>query len=474
MERYMSETGPVAHPYMANSVPAIKQEMLAEAGAATIEELFEQIPSDHRLKRPMELPRQLRSEVELRRHLQGLLVKNSSCEENLSFLGGGCWQHYVPAICDEMVGRAEFATPVLGTPSSEHGRNQTQFEFSSLAGELINMDYVGLPVYSWACAGGHAIRMASRLNGRSEVLIPRSIAPDRLSVIRNYCEPVEMASHIDVTLVDYDAETGQLDLADLRRKLSERTAAIYFDNPNFLGLIESNGGEISELAHQHGAEVVVGVDPSSLGVLRAPADYGADIVAATMQPLGVHMNCGGGSAGFIASRDEERYVREYPTLVMTIAPTSEPGEHGFGNVLVEQTSYGSRDQGKDWTGNSTYLWTVAGAVYMSLMGPAGFRELGQLILQRSHYAARALDALPGVRVTFPNGFFKEFVVNFDKTGRTVSEINARLRRHGIFGGKDLSADFPELGQAALYCITEVHSQTDIDRLIEALREETMR
>lgn len=470
----MSQVAPHAHPYMSNSAPAVKEELLSGASVSDVEELFEQIPVDHRLSRPLELPRQLSSEIELRRHLQDLLEKNSSCETNLSFLGAGCWPHYVPAICDEMVGRAEFATPVLGTPPSEHGRNQAQFEFCSLIGELIEMEYVGLPVYSWGCAAGHAIRMASRLNGRSEVLVPRSIDPERLSVIRNYCEPIEMAGHIDVTLVDYDATTGQIDRTDLERKLSDRTTAVYFDSPSYLGVIEAAGEDVARMAHEAGAEVVVGVDPISLGVLRAPADYGADIVAGTMQPLGVHMNCGGGSGGFIASRDEERYVREYPTLVMTIAPTTQPGEHGFGNVLVEQTSYGSRDQGKDWTGNSTYLWTIANAVYMSLMGPTGMREIGELIMQRSHYAARSLDALDGLAVTYPQGFFKEFVVNFDASGKTVSQVNAALRKHGIFGGKDLSADFPELGQSALYCITEIHTQTDIDRLTEALREEIAR
>jgi glycine dehydrogenase subunit 1 len=467
----MPQTASGAHPYMANSVPATKAAMLAQAGATTVEELFEQIPADHRLQRPLVLPRQLRSEIELRRHLQKLLDRNSSCAENLSFLGGGCWQHYVPAICDEMVERAEFATPVLGTPASEHGRNQTQFEFCSLAAELVEMDFVGLPVYSWGCAAGHAIRMAARITGRSEVLIPRSIDPERRSVIRNYCAPVEMTSHIDVTLVDYNKTTGQLDLDDLEQKLSVNTAAVYFDNPTYLGVTESQAQQIAELAHHRGAEVISGVDPISLGVLRAPGSYGADIVVATMQPLGVHMSCGGGTGGFIATRDEERYVREYPTLIMTIAPTSVPNEDAFGHVLVEQTSYGSRDQAKDWTGNSTYLWTVAGAVYMSLMGPAGFREIGERILQQSHYAARALAGVPGVEVVFPSCFFKELVVRFERTGRSVAEINAGLRGHGIFGGKDLSHEFPELGQAALYCVTEIHTQADIDRLVEALTEE---
>jgi len=461
----------VAHPYMSNSAAETRAALLDGTGASDVEELFEQIPADHRLSRPLDLPAQLSSEIELRRHMQKLLNSNSSCEDNLSFLGAGCWPHYVPAICDEMVGRAEFATPVLGTPSSEHGRNQAQFEFCSLAAELIDLDYVGLPVYSWGCAAGHAIRMASRLNGRSEVLIPRSIDPERLSVIQNYCEPVDMAGHLDVALVDYDPTSGRIALDDLRETLSDNTTAVYIDNPSFLGVIEADVDEISRLTHEGGAELIVGVDPISLGVLRPPGDYGADLVAGTMQPLGVHMNCGGGSSGFIASRDEERYVREYPTLVMTIAPTTEAGEHGFGNVLVEQTSYGSRDHGKDWTGNSTYLWTVANAVYMAMMGPAGFRAIGELIIQRCRYAAQLLDAIDGVDVTFKSGFFKEFVVNFDGSGAAVAEINARLRGHGIFGGKDLSADFPELGQSALYCVTEIHTQHDIERLAQALRME---
>ena len=291
----MSETT-LAHPYMSNTARDTWDALLAGAGATNVEELFEQIPADHRLARPLALPPQLSSEIELRRHLQELLKKNSSCEDNLSFLGAGCWPHYVPAICDEMVERAEFATPVLGTPPSEHGRNQAQFEFCSQIAELIDLDYVGLPVYSWACAAGHAIRMASRLNGRSEVLIPRLIDPERLSVIRNYCEPVEMVDHLDVTLVDSDAATGRLSVDDLRRKLSSNTAAVYIDNPSYLGIIETEVDEISRLTHEAGAELIVGVDPISLGVLRPPGDYGADLVAGTMQPLGVHMNCGGALA----------------------------------------------------------------------------------------------------------------------------------------------------------------------------------
>ncbi len=177
----------MAHPYMANSVPALKQQMLDYIGVKNVEQLFEQIPAAHRLKRPLELPPALSSESELRRHLTGLLAKNVSCEENLNFLGAGCWQHYVPAVCDEVVHRTEWLHSVFGGPSSDHGRNQAWFEFASQLGELVGFDLVGLPVYSWGCAAGHAIRMAARLNNRREVLVPRLIDPERLSVIRSYC-----------------------------------------------------------------------------------------------------------------------------------------------------------------------------------------------------------------------------------------------------------------------------------------------
>ncbi len=457
-----------AHPFMANSVDATKHDMLATIGAGSIEELFEQIPSDHRMATPLQLPPPLKSEVALRRHILSLLKKNSDCEANLSFLGGGCWQHHVPAICDEIAGRSEFLTPVWGTPSSDLGRNQAWFEFTSQLGELLEMKIVGLPVYSWGCAAGHAIRMASRLTGRHEVLVPRLIDPERLSVIRNYCEPAAMPSHIAIVEIGFDPATGLIDLTDLEARISDRTAAVYIETPNYLGIIETQGAAIAAIAHRAGAELIAGIDPISLGVLAPPADWGADIVVGTTQTLGVHMHCGGGTGGFVASRDEERYAREYPCLLVSIAETTVPGERAFGLSLLHQSSYGMRENGKDWTGNSVYLWAIANAVYMSVMGPQGFRDVGELILQQSHYAAARIAAIPGVDVLFPRGFFKEFVVRFNGAGLTVDAVNSALRARGIFGGHDLSADFPDLGQAALYAVTEIHSKGDIDRLVEAL------
>jgi len=455
---------------MANSLADIKQAMLKEIGAGSIEELFEQIPSSHRLKAPLKLPRQLKSEAELKRHLMAILSRNETCDRNLNFLGAGCWQHHVPAVVDEIVGRTEFLTPVWGSPQSDHGRNQAWFEFASQLGELLDMEVVQLPVYSWGCAAGHAIRMAARLTGRQQVLVPALLDPERLSVIRNYAEPPEMANHIEVVSVAHDKKTGGLDLEDLKAKISARTAAVYVESPSYLGMFEPRGGEIAEIVRSAGAETIVGVDPLCLGVVRPPADYGADIVVGPTQPLGVHMNCGGGVGGFIASRDEERYVRQYNGFLVSITGTTEPGEYGFSLSCSHQTSYGMREQGRDWTGNSVYLWAIANAVYMSLLGPSGFREIGELILQQAHYAARGIGRIKGVRILFPKGFFKEFVVNFDAAGKSVAQVNRALRRRGIFGGKDLSREFPAFGQSALYCVTEVHAKEDIDRLVGALKE----
>lgn len=455
---------------MANSVASIKAAMLREIGAGSIDELFAQIPEDHRLKEPLALPPGMRSEAELRRHLLGLLARNQSCEANLSFLGAGCWQHHVPAACEEVVRRRELLTSVFGSPASDHGRNQAWFEFTSQLGELVDCDLVGLPVYSWGAAAGHAIRMAERLTGRRRVLVPRNIDSERLAVIRNMAEPVEMPSHIEVTEIAWDEATGGMDMEALDAALSDEVAAVYLEMPAYLGNLDTNAAAIGRRAEANGAMFIVGVDPISLGIIAPPGAYGADIVVGTLQTLGIPMNCGGGVGGFIASGDDERIAREYPTLFASLAETVVPGERGFSLTLFHQSSYGSREKGKDWTGNSVYLWGIANAVYMSLLGPEGFREVGDLIIARAHYAAGRLAELPGVSVKWPKGFFKEFVVDFSGTGRTVAQINGALRGHGIFGGKDLSADFPALGQSALYCVTEIHSQADIDKLAQILRE----
>jgi glycine dehydrogenase subunit 1 len=216
---------------------------------------------------------------------------------------------------------------------------------------------------------------------------------------------------------------------------------------------------------------VVGVDPISLGILTPPVEYGGDIVCGDIQPLGMHMQFGGGHAGFIATRDEEAYVMEYPSRLFGIVPTSVPGEYGFGDVAYERTSFAVREEGKEWVGTAAALWGITAGVYLALMGPQGMTEIGEGIMARSHYAMAHVTRIEGVKAPlFRSPHFKEFVINFDGTGKTVAEINKALLARGIFGGKDLTQEFPELGNSALYCVTEVHTKDDIDQLVAALKE----
>jgi glycine dehydrogenase subunit 1 len=213
------------------------------------------------------------------------------------------------------------------------------------------------------------------------------------------------------------------------------------------------------------------VDPISLGVLAPPADSGADIACGDIQPLGMHLHAGGGMGGFIATHDDETFVMEYPSRLFGVAPTTEPGEYGFGDVAYERTSFAHREQGKEWVGTAAALWGITAGVYLALMGPQGMVELGEGVMARTAYAMRRIAAIPGVRLPFAKApHFQEFVVDFSETGKTVAEINQRLLEMGIFGGKDLSQEFPQLGQSMLVCITEVHSQADIDRLADAVQE----
>lgn len=455
-----------AHPYIPNSAAAVQQEMLREIGAGSIEELFDGIPEALRLGRPLDLPQPILAERDLRHHIDTIMGRNAHTADTLSFLGGGCWQHDVPAVCDTINQRDEFLTAYGGDTYADYGKYQAIFEFQSLIGELVGMEMVSAPVYDWAAATVSALMMAGRITGRRTVLLPDTISRQRLRQFENTA-----AVWLDPVLVRHDPATGLLDLDDLRAKLGADTAAVYIENPSYLGVIETQAKEIADLAHAAGALSVVGVDAISLGVLEAPANYGADIVVGETQPLGVRMQYSGGLCGFIASRDDPAYVMEYPYLMVSIAPGRTPGEWGFGWSTMARTSYDQRELSRDYTGTTQWLWGITAAVYLSLLGPQGMRELGEGISQRAHYAMRRLGQIPGVKAPlFAGHHFKEFIVNCDDTGKSIQEINAALREQKIFGGHDLSAEFPELGQSALYCVTEVHTKADIDRLAEALRE----
>ncbi len=382
---------PAVHPYIPNTVPRVRAEMLAAVEAEDIEELYGAIPERLRFRGQLDLPPPLRSEYTLRRHLESVLARNTSCADVLNFRGGGCWQHYVPAVCDEIANRAEFVTAYYGEVYTDHGQRQALFEFASMLGELLELDAVSMPQYDWGAAAATTISMASRLTGRGVALVPESLSPERRSIIEGYCAP-----RLRLETVPFDRETGLLELGPLEALLSDETACVYVESPGYLGTIETRAETIGELAHAAGALLVVGTDPLSLGVLEAPPRYGADLVCGELQPLGIHMHYGGGLAGFLASRDDDRIIAEYPTFLVGIAPTAAEGEYGFGDLGWERMSYDQRGESVEYTGTVQQLWAIVAGVYLAYLRLPQSSDLwnehyGRVLLLKSALVALALS-----------------------------------------------------------------------------------
>lgn len=456
----------MVHPYMPNSTDATTKEMLNEVGVASMSDIYESvIPEDLLLKRPLDLPEAMPSENALKKHVMQILNKNRSCEDNISFLGAGCYQRYVPAICDEIAGRAEFLTAYCGDTYSDHGKMQAIFEYTSMMAELLDTDVVSYTLYDAGQAVSSSMRMALRLKqGRRVILVPSTMNPEIYSQAASYCKSCG-------SLVKIKAVDELIDMKDYAEKLTEDVAAVFLENPTFLGSFEKNAKEIIRLAHENGSLAIVMPSLTSLGVVEPPANYGADITCGDIQELGIHMNYGGGCGGFIATGMDEELVEEYPTYLYGITETAEEGRYGYGRALNYRSSHGSREKAKEYFGTEAGLWAIVAGVYLALMGPQGMKETAELILSRSAYAEAELKKLDRLTVN-PSGnqYFQEFIVNFDKTGLTVKEVNQKLLDYGIFGGKDLSQWFPEYGQSALYCFSDMVDADGIDQLCHALKE----
>ncbi|MBW2367967.1 MAG: aminomethyl-transferring glycine dehydrogenase subunit GcvPA [Deltaproteobacteria bacterium] len=456
----------MVYPYIPNSAHEVKERMMKELGISDIMELYEEIPEHLRFKGKMNLPEPIPDEYSIRRHMENLLDRNKNCTEYLSFLGAGCARHFVPAVCDEINGRGEFLTAYSAPHFGDHGKWQAWYEYASLMGELLDMDHTGVPTYDGVQVAVSAMRMAVRITGRKEVVVPNSMNPEILLAAKNYLtgvsEPVAA-----INMVRFDKATGLLDLDDLASKVSDKTAAVYIENPTYFGLIETQAESIGKIARDNEAEFIVYTDPISLGVLAPPAQYGATIACGDLHPLGIHMQCGGGQAGFIATHCDMAHASEFKDFVPSLVDNN--GEYGFGLILPWNLSYVGREKAKEYTGTNTGLYAITAAVYLSVMGPKGMAEVAQTILQQAQHAANRIHEIEGINLKFSGPFFKEFVVNFDGTGMTVNQINKALLDHRIFGGIDISGEHPDLGQNAVYCVTEIMTKEDIDKLVGALR-----
>jgi glycine dehydrogenase subunit 1 len=452
------------HPYLPNSVPEIKEKMMEGIGISSIAELYSDIPDEFVFKGKLSIPGPM-AEAEVKEHVSGLLEENTTlrCPP---FLGGGVWPHHVPSVVDEVVHRAEFLTSYTPyQPEISQGILQSIFEYQSLICELVGMDVANSSLYDWSTATGEAALMSSRINRRTKVLVPDLMSPLRLSVLKTYTEP----AGITIEKVDHDQATGLMDLEDLKEKVNGDTSAVYIENPSYLGFVDEKAEAIGEIAHEKDALFVVGVDPTSLGILKAPGDYGADIVCGEGQPLGNHMNYGGPLLGILACKHDNRYIRQMPGRIIGIAETLKDQRRAFVMTLQTREQHIRREKATSNICSNEALCAVAAGVYLSLLGPKGMKELGETILSRARYAQRKIGELPGVRAPiFSSYHFKEFTVNFQD--RTVKEINRELHANRIQAGIPLTSQFPEFGETSLFCVTEVHSKKNIDTLVSVIKE----
>jgi len=460
----VSET---SHPYIPNDVEAVKKKMLNVIGVKGIVDLFSDIPEEARLKRPLNIPKPM-SELDARREVERILQKNKTTKDLDSFLGAGAWPHYVPAVVDNVGMRTEFVTAY--TPyqaEASQGELQTFFEYQSLICELVGLDVANCSVYDWATALGEAARMTARVKGRKEFIVPHFIHSERLDTLRLMSEP----AGIIIKEMSQDKGSGQIDLEDLKGKINQNTAGVYVENPSFLGHLVESVKAISEIVHEAKSLFVVGVDPISLGVLEAPGNYGADIVIGEGQPLGNYMNFGGPLLGIFASRGDTPLIRQMPGRISGLTTTMDGKERGYCLTMSTREQHIRRDKATSNICTNEALLAVRSAIYMALLGKKGFRRLGEQILNRSHYTMKLLSEVKGVKTPAINAaHFKEFTVNFDGAGKKVKDVNRELLERGIIGGKPLNSDFPELEETALYCVTEMHTPTQIVRLQENLRE----
>jgi glycine dehydrogenase subunit 1 len=454
------------HPYIPNSSPRTKEEILHDLGVHSVEALFGDIPDSIRKKSALNLP-PFQSEMETKLRVEGLLSRNLSTRDVVSFLGGGVWPHYVPAAVDEIVSRSEFLTSYTPyQPEISQGMLQALFEYQSMIAELMGMDFANSSLYDWATALGEAARMSSRATGRDEFLVPHYVQPDRIQTLKTFCEPARMR----IVEVEQDRRTGAMANEDLQEKISSKTAGVYIENPSYLGFFEPNTKRIGEITHEKGALFIIGADPISLGLFASPGELGADIAIGEGQPLGNHLNYGGPLLGLFACR-EERLLRQMPGRLIGMTMTKDGNSKAFAMVLQTREQHIRREKATSNICTNEALCAVAAAAYLSLMGPQGLEKLGKVILANSSYAAQQLKELDGIKVPlFEAQHFKEFVVGFDGTRLSASQVNTKLLQRGIQGGICLHNQFPELGQSALYCVTECHTRENIDRLVAGIKE----
>jgi glycine dehydrogenase subunit 1 len=441
--------------------PPDLEAMLAAIGVGSLEELFDrQIPSELRLREPLALPAG-RPEQEVFEHLRELAERNRSVEEQLSFLGAGMYDHYVPALIDMLTERSEFLTPYTPyQPEVAQGGLQVMFEYQTAISELTALPVSNASVYEGASAVAAAAYMAKLHNGRSSIVVSEGLHPHSIETLRTYARGYGMDVH------EVPTRDGVTDAEAWAAAIDAGTSAAIFAQPNFLGAVEdavalSDGAKV---AAGDGPVVVAQVDPITLGVLAPPGECGVDVAVGEGQPLGNRLDFGGPSFGLFAAREE--YLRRMPGRIAG-ATTDLEGRRGFVLTLQTREQHIRRERATSNICTAQALNALAGVVYLSWLGRRGIIELGELLLARTHYARERLAAIEGVEKLHEQPVVREFSLRLDAD---VAAVRRRCLRNGVNPGLDmyaLSGRERDRG-GLLVALTERRTRADIDRLADVL------
>ncbi len=442
--------------YVANTKED-RQAMLEAIGVGSIEHLFAGIPESIRLSRPLELPPAM-GELELSQHMAQLANRNLSAEQSVCFLGGGSYDHFIPAVVDALASRGEFYTSYTPyQPEVSQGNLQAMFEYQTLICQLTGMEVSNASLYDGGSATAEAALMSISATGRDgKIVVPETLHPEYRQILQTYL--VNLGTRIETL----PCPSGTIDLASADSAIDQQTACLIVQHPNFFGCLESVQ-QLATLAHERGALLIVVVDPISLGLLKSPGELGADIAVAEGQGLGTPLLYGGPYLGIMACR--ERFVRRLPGRIAG-QTVDRRGRRCWVLTLQTREQHIRRDKATSNICTNQGLLALRASIYLASMGPEGLRAVAQLCTQKAHYAADQLNAAERFEQRFPAPFFKEFVVR-DRSGEVACLLSAASAA-GYSAGVPLGRWYPELQDCFLVAVTEQRTRAEIEGLAHCL------
>ncbi len=442
--------------YIPNS-DADRQAMLYTLGLSAIDELFSGIPQELRYAGPLDIPKAL-SEQDVLRHMRTLANRNANVEDFAAFLGAGAYHHFIPSIVPVLTARGEFMTAYTPyQPEMAQGTLQAVYEYQTLICQLTDMEVANASLYDGSTGVAEAVLMARRVTQRDEVLVSEAVHPEYRAVLRTYLQNLGM----QVREISVDA-AGQTPLPQVRQGLSAQTACLVVQSPNFFGVIEDLTSFAETLHAQKALLVQAIAEPVSLGLLKPPGAWGADIVVGEGQAFGNTLSYGGPYLGFFATRDH--YVRQMPGRLAGETVDTE-GRRGYVLTLSTREQHIRREKATSNICTNEGLCALAATIHLCTLGKIGLRQLAELNVQRATHARQQLAAIPGCRVLFSGPTFNEFVL---ETPKLAGDLIRQLSPQRLIPGIDLGRFYPARSHQLLICVTEMNSRQDIDRLGTAL------